>query len=58
MYLKKKILFDDDKKNLINLVEFLCQTEILLLKTLMLLKIPGFQGFFKISQIPGFSRLF
>ena len=49
------------------MIEFLCQIEILLLKMLKLLKIPGFSrffikipgfsSFFLISQIPGFFRL-
>ena len=43
--------FDDDKKNLINMIDFLYQTETLLLKMLKLLKIPGF-----LFKIPGFSR--
>ena len=42
-------------KNLNYMLDFLCQIKILQLKMLKLLKIPGF---FKISQIPGFSRLF
>ena len=56
-------------KNLNYMIDFLCQIKILQLKMLKLLKILGFsrlfdqiyrffQVFFKISQIPGFSRLF
>ena len=41
-------------KNLIYIIEFLCQIETLQLKMLKLLKIPGF---FKISQIPGYFCL-
>ena len=45
-------------KNLTNMIDLLCQTEILLLKMLKLLKIPGFSRFFiKVSQIPVFSRI-
>ena len=44
------------------MIDFWCQIKISQLKMLKLLKIPGFlikiPGFFKISQIPGFSRLF
>ena len=43
-------------KNLNYMIDFLCQIKISQLKMLKLLKVPGF--FFKISQIPGFSRLF
>ena len=42
-------------KNLNYMIDSLGQIEILLLKMLKFLKIPGF---FKISQIPGFSRFF
>ena len=53
---KKSYLYD----------RFLCQIKLLPLKMLKLLKIPGFlvkfpgfsSFFLKISQIPGFSRLF
>ena len=34
--------FDDDKKNLISMIDFLCQIEILLLNMLKLFKVPGF----------------
>ena len=38
------------------MIDFLCQTKILQLNMLVLLKTQGF--FFKISQIPGFPDFF
>ena len=49
-FLIKKILIMT--KNLIYMIVFLCQNEILLLNLLKLFKIPGF---FKYSQIQDFS---
>ena len=41
------------------MIDFLCQIEILVLKMLKLLKIPGFSRFFDQNfRIPGFSRYF
>ena len=51
LFLNKKI-FDNDKKNLINMIDFLCKVEILLLNMLkilgLLFKISGFTSFFSI----------
>ena len=48
-----KISYDDEKK-IIYLIDFLFQTESLLLSELKLLKIPGFLRF--LFKTPGFSK--
>ena len=52
--------FADDKKILFILIDFLCQTEILLLNMLKLLEIQGFSRFFFCinCQIPDFLVVF
>ena len=46
MYFFNLKKFDDDKKNLIYMIDYMCQIEILVLNMLNLLKIPGFSRFF------------
>ena len=54
-----KNFFDDDKKNLIYMIDLWCQIEILLLNMLKMLQITGFSRFFvqnpRYFHVPGKS---